>query len=164
MADQIDKPLPLRLVPPSQWPPRILPAAAPWWMRLRDLVLTLLAWMAFLWLLRGPVVAAVVWLSPSARVYLERWIDVDFAVDLRPYLWVAGGFVVALAFAGVWQRHHLRRQPSADQDVAALQPDAQFAAAGLSASDLSLWREARRLHVLYDGEGRITGASAGPMA
>jgi len=152
---------PILLAPPTPWPPGIPRTQASGWMRLRDLVLTLLAWVAYLWILRKPLVACIGWLSPRAGAYLEGIVDVSFSVHLQPYLLVAAGLVAWLALAGLGRRHHLRSQAGTGQEVAALPPEAHFAARGLQASALPAWREPRCLQVAFDDEGRITGVAPG---
>ena len=149
-------PPPLR--PPPDWPPRIRRARTQWWMRLRDLAMTWLAWMTYLWFLREPVIACLAWLSPSAGAYLETWIEVPLAVDLRPFLWLAAGLMAWLGLAGLSRWRRLRQQPSRDREVAPLLPGEQFAAAGVARPDQPLWREARCLRVQLDTQGRVLRA------
>ncbi|MDM0018458.1 poly-beta-1,6-N-acetyl-D-glucosamine biosynthesis protein PgaD [Variovorax saccharolyticus] len=150
------------LAPPSDWPPRILRARTQWWMRLRDLALTLLAWIIYLWFLREPVIAGIAWLSPTAGTYLEQVIEVPMAVDLRPYLWMAAGLMAWLGLAGLYQGRRLRQQPDSEREVPPLPPDAQFAAAGVTLPEQALWRQARCLRVEYDMHGRVLGAAQRP--
>ncbi|MDM0034206.1 hypothetical protein QTI33_18880 [Variovorax sp. J22P271] len=148
------------LAPPPDWPPRILRARTQWWMRLRDLAMTSLAWIIYLWFLREPVVAGIGWLSPTAGTCLEKMIQVPLAVDLGPYLWLAAGLMAWLGLAGLCQGRRLRQQPGRDREVPPLLPDAQFAAAGVALSEQPLWRGARCLRVDYDMHGRVLGAAA----
>jgi poly-beta-1,6-N-acetyl-D-glucosamine biosynthesis protein PgaD len=147
------------LGPPAHWPPRIPRSRAPWWMRVRDLVLTIAAWLVYLWILREFLVLGIAWVSPALGARLKQVIDVDFSVDLRPYAWIAAGLVVWLAITGVLRRHYLRQQPSAENTVPMLPPEEQFAAAGVPVSQLQTWRESRCLHVQHGQEGRISGVT-----
>ena len=161
-ADPQDRGTAPLLAPPTHWPPRIPRTQASWWKRLRDLVLTLLAWLAYLWILREPVIACIGWLSPTLGARLEQVIEVAFTLNLWPYPWIAAGLVTWIALWGVRHRRRLQQQASGDHDVPALLPEAQFATAGVPGSELSVWRGARCLHVQYDTEGRITGATPSP--
>ncbi|MEJ8857327.1 poly-beta-1,6-N-acetyl-D-glucosamine biosynthesis protein PgaD [Variovorax robiniae] len=158
-ADRGETQPPILLAAPALWPPRIPRTQARWWMRLRDMVLTLLAWMAYLWILRRFLVAGIAWLSPAAGEYLRGVIDVSYVVHLQPYLWVAAGLVIWLALAGLGHRRHLRSQGGTGQEVPPLSPEAHFAARGVQASASTAWREARCLQVAFDAEGRITGVA-----
>ena len=154
-----DAAAPPELARPLDWPPRIQRVRTQWWMRVRDLVMTLFAWMAYLWFLREPVIAGVAWLSPSAGTYLGNLIERPLAVDLRPYLWMAAGLMVWLGLAGLSRWRRLRQQPSRDREVPPLLPDEQFAAAGVALPDQPPWREARCLRVQHDSQGRVLGAA-----
>ncbi|TDN67016.1 poly-beta-1,6-N-acetyl-D-glucosamine synthase [Paraburkholderia sp. BL10I2N1] len=153
-----DGELPVKLVLPLQWPPWIPPAQAPWWMRFRDLVLTIAAWLAYLWILREPLVVFIGWLHPGLGVLLRKMVDVGFEVDLVPFLWVAAVLIAWITLFGVFRRQTLSRQPDALHAVPALPPEPHFGAAGVPVSQLPVWREARCLHVHYD-EGRITSVT-----
>ncbi|MEJ8848438.1 poly-beta-1,6-N-acetyl-D-glucosamine biosynthesis protein PgaD [Variovorax rhizosphaerae] len=155
-ADRSDTQPPILLASPALWPPRIPRSQAGSWMRLRDLVLTLLAWIVYLWILRKPIVACIAWLSPSTGEYLKETVDVSFSVHLQPYLLVAAGLVTWLTLAGLGRRQHLRSQVGTGQEVAPLPAEAQFAARGVQASAMPAWREMRCLQVTFDNEGRIT--------
>ena len=72
------------LGPPPHWPPRIPRTRAPWWMRVRDLVLTIVAWLVCLWILREFVVMGIAWLSPTLGARLKQVIHVTFDLELRP--------------------------------------------------------------------------------
>ncbi|HSV57260.1 MAG TPA: poly-beta-1,6-N-acetyl-D-glucosamine biosynthesis protein PgaD [Variovorax sp.] len=147
------------LGPPPHWPPRIPRSRAPWWMRARDLVLTIVAWLVFLWILREFVVVAIAWLSPAMGARLKQVVDIGFNVDLRPFLWIAAGLVASLAVIGVLRRHYLRQQPLAENTVQALPPEEQFEAAGVPVSQLAQWQGARCLHVQHGQDGRISGVT-----
>jgi poly-beta-1,6-N-acetyl-D-glucosamine biosynthesis protein PgaD len=152
------------LASPPLWPPRIPQTLAPWWIRLRDLLLTLLAWLAYLWILRNPVFACIAWLSPSWGAYLQTVFGKVTNIDIRPYLWIAAGLVAWIVTNGLLRRHRLRQEASPDHAVPALPPEEQFAAAGVPASQVSWWQGARHLHVDHDAQGRIVGATSDPAS
>jgi hypothetical protein len=145
----------IKPAPPRKWPPRIPATQAPRWVRVRDLVLTLAVWLAYLWILREPIVAFIGWLSPRLGVLLSEVVRVEFTVDLWPFFWVAAALVAWLALFGVLRRQYLSRLAGAEHDVPVLPPEAHFEAAGVAVSQLPLWREARCLRVHYE-DGRIT--------
>jgi len=137
------------------WPPLILWTHVPLLVRARDLLLTLLAWLVYVVILRKPIVNLITWISPSVGARLEGAIPIDYAVDTTPYLWIASALVLWLVLSGLRRRGDLRRLPSADQNLPPLLPDAQFEAAGVPIAQQGIWRDARCLHVRHDGDGRI---------
>lgn len=155
---------PVRPAPPQQWPPRIPPTHAPFWMRTRDRVLTVAVWMAYLWILRERIVILVGRFSPELEAFLRKRIDVEFTVYLRPYVWAAAVLVAWIVLFGVLRRRSLSASAHAGHEVPALPPAPHFATAGVPVSQLPVWRSARCLHVQYDTEGRITGVAPSPPA
>ena len=55
------------------WPPLIETARAPMWMRVRDFVITILAWGVLAWLVRDAVLLLVEVLGWSAAEVTERF-------------------------------------------------------------------------------------------
>ncbi|MDL9997509.1 PgaD family protein [Variovorax sp. J22P240] len=154
---------PVGPAPPQQWPPRIPRTHAPWWMRIRDLVLTIAVWLAYLWILRKPIVIVIGWFSPGLEAFLRKKIDIAFTVDLRPYVWIAAVLVAWLVLSGVLRRRDLSRQVDAEHNVPPLPPEQHFAIAGVLVSKLPVWRESRCLRVHFD-EGRITSVTVTPSS
>lgn len=146
------------------WPPRIMWTQVPLPTRVRDVLLTILAWLAYVVILRKPIVNIIAWASPSLGASLKEVIGIDYAVDTVPYLWIASGLVLVLVLSGVRRRADLRRVPNASQDVPSLSPGAQFDAAGVPLAQRGSWRDARCLHVRHDRDGQIESASAVPSA
>ena len=152
---------PPALVKSPAWPPLLHPGHLPLPTRLRDLLLTLLAWVACVLIMRKPIVDLVAWLNPELGTRLRALIPTDYMVDTRPYLWIAGALVVVLVLNGISRRQYLRRAPSADQTVPPLAPQAQFDCAGVPAGQRDAWRGARRLLVRHAADGRILDARDG---
>jgi len=132
--------------------------------RVRDVLLTILAWLAYVVILRKPIVNIIAWASPSLGESLKEVVGIDYAVDTVPYLWIASGLVLVLVLSGVTRRADLRRVPSTSQDVSPLPPDTQFDAASVPLAQRENWRAARCLHVRHDSDGQIESASAFPSA
>jgi poly-beta-1,6-N-acetyl-D-glucosamine biosynthesis protein PgaD len=153
---------PSLFVSPTSWPPRIPASFAPGRIRIRDFVLTLMAWLVYAWILRQPVVALVTWLSPSTGAVLERIFGVTLGIDIRPFLWIAAGLVAWLVSIGVLQKQRLRRQPSLDNVVPALPLEDQFAAAGVPYAQIALLHGSRRLRIDHDEQGRIVRIESEP--
>lgn len=105
----------------TRWPPIIGNARVPWWARLRDLVLTLLAWVTLLYAM-----------SP---LWIPLWIDIELLLGFRiahaasipaspwhvlqPFLGVAALLSLWLVSFAVVRRHlyltkwHVSKQPPA---------------------------------------------------
>jgi len=152
---------PFVLAPPPCWPPRVHQEVAPWWVRLRDLVLTLLAWLAYLWILRDPVLASIAWLSPSLAAHLTAVFGEVPNIDVQPYLWVATGLVAWLFLSGMLRRRRLQSKASLDNVAQKLPPEDQFAAAGVPLAQVALVHAARRLCIDHDEQGRIVRVESG---
>ncbi|MEJ8815893.1 hypothetical protein WKW77_32860 [Variovorax ureilyticus] len=150
---------PPELAAPLMWPPLILWTHVPLLVRVRDLLLTLLAWLVYVVILRKPIVNLVTWISPSVGSWLKEVVTIDYALDTTPYLWIASGLVLWLVLSGVRRRGDLRRLPSADQHLQPLAADAQFEAAGVPLAQQGDWRNARGLRVRHDRDGQIAGAT-----
>jgi len=159
----------------TPWPPLIPPARAPWWMRVRDALLTLAAWFVLLWVLRDALLSLLAGVSPEAAErttdWLEHRLDPLFGslVPVHPrlfwhalgdYLIAAAGFVAWLVVWAWVNRARLQRQPPAPGSAEAgnappsLPVAEEFAAAGLP-EDEALWKSSRHLHVQFDTDGRI---------
>lgn len=152
---------PPALVSSPAWPPLLHPRHLPPLARLRDLLLTLLAWVVCVLVMRKPIVDLVAWLSPELGAHLRALIPAEFTVDTGPYLWIAGALVVVLVLNGIARRQYLRRVPSADQVVPPLPPQAQFDRAGVPVEQRDAWRGARRLLVRHAADGRLLDARDG---
>jgi len=159
------------------WPPVIARARAPWPLRARDALLTLLAWFVLLWVLRDALLTLLAGISPETAARTADWLEhrlspllghlvpvapSAFWLELSDFLVVAALFVAWLAVWGWLNRKQLQRQPPAagasdHASPAALPPHEQFAAAGLD-QQAPLWQQTRRLHVEFDDAGRVLQA------
>lgn len=165
-----------------RWPPVIPRMRAPWWLRVRDTVLTLVAWLVLLWVLRDALLSLVAGVSPEAAARTAAWLESRlsplfghlvpvaprvFWRELSDFLYAALAFVAWLAVWGWLNRERLQRQPPgpgapalrSDPSPAALPASAHFAAAGVQPG-AAQWQHARRLHVQFDDAGRVLQARA----
>lgn len=162
-----------------RWPPLIPRTRAPWWLRVRDALLTLAAWFVLLWVLRDALLSLAAGVSPEAAARAAAWVEhrlrpllgvlvpvppADFWSVLSEYFYAAGALVAWLALWGWLNRKRLQRQPPSpgspdDASPAALPTPEQFAAAGVR-QDAVVWQRSRLLHVQFDGDGRVRQARA----
>lgn len=173
-----------RADPTPAWPPLIPRTRAPWWLRFRDICLTLVAWFILLWVLRDALLSLVAGVSPEAAARTSTWIEHRlspmlgelvpvaphvFWRELSGFVYAALAFVAWLAVWGWLNREQLKRQPPAsapssgnadDPAPAALSTAAQFAAAGVQ-QDPTVWQHGGRLRVAFDGAGRVMQVRAG---
>ena len=95
----------------SQWPPLISGASVPWWMRLRDFLLTLSAWIFFVWLLRHPIAQLIDYLRPPVfhMTYLEppKWGMIWQKLDI--YARISLGLILWIIFWGIYRASQLRQ-------------------------------------------------------
>jgi poly-beta-1,6-N-acetyl-D-glucosamine biosynthesis protein PgaD len=132
--------------------------------RLRDQVLTLLAWAVYLEIMYKPVLGGIAWLGSGLGVrHLLQVVEVEWTIDVRPHLWIALVLVVWIVVIGASRKRHLQRQASPENRVPALSPEEQFASTGVPVSQVSLWQGARRLRVHHDEQGRISRVVSDPV-
>lgn len=152
--------------PFAGWPPIITDARPGRWVRLRDIVLTLMMWAFLLAILYTEMRFA--W--DSLMVLLGRsdaQIDAEMALfwqRMQPLLWLMGGLVVMLAFASLASR---RRRDAA---IAGLQPEPLGEAAialkcGMSIDGMAAARRHRVVivHRTADGSLRVEPSPGGVL-
>ena len=146
----------------TPWPPIIGNARVPWWVRLRDLVLTLLAWIVLLYAV-----------SP---IWIALWLDIQLLLGfrmahvasippspwhvLRPFLGVAALFALWLVSFAIVRRHlyltkwHVSNQPPA------LPRKEQTERSGVSAELTEQLLGQRNSIVRFDAHGRLKDVDA----
>lgn len=155
------KPTPCR---PEPWPPLILGAHLPAWLRWRDAVLTLAAWALLGYLMRDTLhlvrdyLSAPVFEFSSAEPpdWRELW------GRLRPFM----GFVAALTlWLLCWAllRGRAMRATAPVPPPPPLEAARQAAAFDLDATTLADWSAARVLVVHFGADGRIDRGEARPL-
>jgi len=153
---------------PWRWPPLIPRSRAPWPLRWRDTVLTLIAWFVLIWVLRDALLTLVAGISPDAAARTTAWLEhrlspllghlvpmapAAFWGDFNDFLYAACVFVVWLTAWGWLNRRTLQRQPPP------VAPGAGPALAAVAPRDAVPW-QARRLLVQFDGDGEVVHAWA----
>jgi poly-beta-1,6-N-acetyl-D-glucosamine biosynthesis protein PgaD len=148
----------------SAWPPVILPDRVPWWVRMRDLVLTIAAWGLFAWWTQGALLLLWDYLSfPMFELTSHAPPDWEtMRATIAPFLAIAALLAAWLYIRGRTRRGILAKQYDADQP-AALEPDVHAARWGLTPADVTRLREQRVGTVQFGTDGSIVpGQSFAP--
>lgn len=159
--------------------PLIPRSRAPWRLRMRDALLTVVAWLLFALVIRDALLAVLGALAPEAapraaawlQTRLAAWLDLgmsytpgEFRALFVHYLYAAGAFVAWLVLWGWLNRARLRGRAPEHVAAAALATPAALTPAE-HAIDAGLdelapeWRRARILAVAFDAAGRIVQVS-----
>ena len=151
----------MKPVPDMPWPPLIAGANVPAWVRLRDVVLTLLAWALLLYLmretlhllhdyLRAPIFEFTNATPPD---WEELW------GRLRPFSYFVAALTLWLLFWALTRGRRMRDTAPVAQP-ASLATKQHAAAFGLESAAVARWTEARILVVHFDAQGHVSHAEA----
>jgi hypothetical protein len=136
-------------LPKLEWPPLITGASVPAWVRVRDVVLTLAAWLLLLWAMRYGLALAVDYLRRPmfefSRMAPPDWSELGHR--LEPFL----GFIAALAHGRAMRvTGGPATAPSHPLPVPPCEPVASF---GMTAQDVEAWCDARVIVVDLADDG-----------
>ncbi len=142
---------------PTEWPPLIHGADVPVWVRVRDVVLTLLAWAALAWVLRTGLELTIDYLSPPRFEFTNFSPPnlLELASRLAGFLYFIGALFAWLIFWAVVRGHRLRLSAPAPQPPGLTLSD-HSADFELAADAIAPWRDARVLVVHFDDAGRLS--------
>ena len=147
----------------SEWRPLVGQGILPWWVRLRDVVLTSVAWVILFWLMRHALLA--LWVGAHALAGVT--VDVPgFSLSpkwelLLPFLQTTAGIMLLLAVL-TWQRRGLlRAQPQSGAEPW-LDPALHCARFDMELPELAALREGGVRVVRFEADGRITGVESLP--
>lgn len=146
--------------PPLPWPPLVRTGRVPMSVRVRDIVLTWLAWLAFAWLLRDAAYLAYDWTRPP----FGQWNHLaapDWPVlwlRLRPFMQVVGVIAVWIAVWALVRRHALKTQNSDNERTTALDPALHGSRYSVSMPQLQAWQSRQVVTVDIDSAGHIVCA------
>lgn len=158
----MDKPGPG--IPLMRWPPIIDNAHLPMWMRLRDFVLTLLAWLVLLYLLRDLLTAAAY--GVLDRFGIEHgappWPAGKILRDLAPFMGVVLLLVMWLAAFTAVRWRLLADTRAALSQPEPLEPAIQAADLGFSPDDARQLRDSRAATVDLREDGTVSGVEPRP--
>jgi poly-beta-1,6-N-acetyl-D-glucosamine biosynthesis protein PgaD len=144
---------------PLDWPPLIYGHTIPWYIRVRDMVLTALAWLVMGWMLRHfihlgwdyaryPVLKTMDAQSPD---WNTLW------VRILPYLILSAMLITSVWIYGYLHRNLMRNQKTRAQPEA-LPLDEHAEKVGLDSSTITTWRSWPVITIQHDKDDRITGA------
>ena len=162
----------------APWPPVIPASRAPWPLRVRDALLTLVAWAVFAWLMRNALLVAVYAVAPDVAVAAMAWFndhlapwfgEIDIPAPAQFWKDFSGYAVLVALFMGwicVWagfnRRLLARRVPGAGEllgsqyaQPAALLPHTRSADVEKTEAWRALRRAPRRLLVAFDDAGAV---------
>lgn len=143
---------------PRPWPPLVGSERVPRGVRLRDWLLTILAWGAFAWMLRDAIALAYDWFrEPMGQLtFLQAPDWYVLWSRLRRYVEVAALLVAWIGFWAVYRSRILR--PSGQTPVAPepLDPATLCQHYGVKPAQLQAWQAQRVLTVAVAADGGIT--------
>jgi len=144
------------------WPPLIHANRMPAWVRVRDLVLTVAAWIVLMYWVRGALLLIGDWLSyPFFELSTYPAPDWDrIWSTLAPFFAIAALLAAWLVYWAARRNKILARQRSVAQP-APLDLETHAAQFGLHAGDALALREARIATIRFDANGAI--APPGPQ-
>jgi poly-beta-1,6-N-acetyl-D-glucosamine biosynthesis protein PgaD len=147
-------PTPLR-----PWPPLITGSRLPRWIRIRDVVLTLLAWFLLGRLLRDPIYVAYDYLRhPIFQLTTAQPLDVGVLWERLRYFALIS--VVLVTWLCLWALINRRRMilcPTGSPQPPALTVAEQAARAGIDEKKVNEAREFKVANVLFREDGAIAG-------
>jgi len=137
-----------------EWPPLIEGAHVPGWVRLRDVVLTLLAWALLLWTMKHTLQLVVDYLRPPhfefSSMTPPNWIELWYR--LAPFFDFVAVLLLWLLVWALARGRYLRATAPMTQPPP-LGIAAQAADFGLGQETIAPWREARILVVHFGADG-----------
>ena len=146
--------------PPVPWPPIIEFARAPWFVRVRDILLTLAAWVVFLYMLRNPIAIVIDYFSDP--IFKLTWTNppswAEFWELMDTFVKCSVGAMLWLAMWGFLQRHQLRLAKRATPP-APLPLEQHAASFHLDPADIEHWRDMKIAIVQFDASNRIAKVS-----
>lgn len=166
MSDPLQS-APAPAVPPKPtalaWPPLVGSDRVPRAVRLRDLLLTVLAWCAFFWMLRNAILLTIDWFrEPFGQfTYMQAPDWPRLWERLRNYVEVAGLLVVWIAFWAVYRSKALKPSGLTEAPPQALPDSVLCERYGVAPEQLQAWHTQKVVTVDVAADGRISDASAG---
>ena len=147
--------------PDLPWPPLIAGANVPVWVRLRDVVLTLLAWALLGYLMRETLHLLHDYLRAPIFEFTNAtppdW--EELRGRLRPFSYFVAALTLWLLFWALVRGRRMRATAPVAQP-ASLATNQHAAAFGLEGVAVARWSEARILVVHFDAQGHVSHAEA----
>ena len=169
----------------APWPPLIPASRAPRWMRVRDALLTLLAWLFFAWVMRNALLVVLELVEPGLGAAAVDWFNTHLAAwfgrigvpspqrfwhDFRGYAFTVALFVLWICAFAFVNRGYLRRgAPVAGMPLGAqfvppepLRDHTRSADVEMTAAWRALPPGTRRLRLGFDASGAVREVVADP--
>jgi poly-beta-1,6-N-acetyl-D-glucosamine biosynthesis protein PgaD len=142
---------------PTPWPPLIHGADVPDWVRVRDVVLTLLAWLLLAWVLREGLELTIDYLSPPRFQFTNMSPPnlLELAARLSGFLIFIGALIAWLLFWAAVRGGQLRASAPVPQPPG-LPLAEQAADFALAQETIAPWHQAKVLVVHFDAAGRVS--------
>jgi poly-beta-1,6-N-acetyl-D-glucosamine biosynthesis protein PgaD len=154
----------MKPAPEHPWPPLICSAKVPWFIRVRDWFLTLLAWLFLAFALRLGLL--LLWDYFSYPVFeLTRIKTPDWTLvweRLSPFVYMILAVVTWIIAWGVKRRSQLRRTFDPRRLTPPLPLEEHAASLGLDPREIERWRQWRIVTVYFDGNRIATARPGGP--
>jgi poly-beta-1,6-N-acetyl-D-glucosamine biosynthesis protein PgaD len=150
--------------PFSQWPPLIERGKVPRFVRIRDILLTILAWFILLWLAKDFLYSLYDYLAHPHFAF-SRTTGPDWVAiwqHLEGFIYLALFLMLWLVFWGFVRRHDLRRIKDSAQPPP-LRLDELAARRGLNPERLAELRDEKIVVVHFDGEHRVSSVVPKPL-
>lgn len=143
---------------PLNWPPVIRYTRAPWYVRARDVLITIVAWAVIVYLVwdglvlvfdffRYPIFQLTKTAPPD---WVRMWDSLDF------FLVIAAGHMAWIVLWGFIRRRRLGRAARVTPPPP-LALEEHAATFGLQPSEIEQWRQMKTAVVEFDSHSRITG-------
>lgn len=147
---------------PLDWPPLIFGHSIPWYIHVRDIILTALAWFVMGWMLRYAIHYSWDYISyPFLKMMDAEPPDWNILwVRILPYLILSAMLITSVWIYGFLHRTMLRNKKPRPQPEA-LPLDEHAGKVGVDSSTINTWRSWPVITIQHDTDDRITGAFQG---
>lgn len=144
---------------PLDWPPLIFGHSIPWYIHVRDIILTALAWLAMAWMLRYFIHFSWDYISyPFLKMMDAESPDWNIMwVRILPYLILSAMLITSVWIYGFLHRKLMRNIKPRPQPEA-LPLDEHAEQVGLDPSIITTWRSWPVITIQHNEDDRITGA------
>ncbi len=138
-----------------EWPPLICTADVPFWVRARDTILTILAWLVMAYLLRGVALTIVEWTRHEPVLFMSRYFESIhiFWLQLRPFARIAAIMMVWLLFWTFRRRRILTGTQKAEKQPPELDLVTHARARNLPPPLLEKWRTEKIVKINFNEQG-----------
>jgi poly-beta-1,6-N-acetyl-D-glucosamine biosynthesis protein PgaD len=144
---------------PAHWPPLIERRRAPLSIRVRDIILTIIAWLLLLYLIRDVLYYLLHPYFMFTGTIVPEWKEIW--LHLKSFIYLAIFLVLWIIVWGIVRRRDLRRIKDAKQP-APLSLAELAKRRGMDPERLSQLRQEKVVVINFDTEHRITSVSAVP--